>query len=111
MSGSSSTMRMRVMSGRRRQNIRRVSRDDDRERTAAALLAFEFDPAGVRSDDVRNHRQPKAGAIDAAPYRVAAADKLLEDALTFLRRDAEATISNGNRDVFFAPSDGHGQQM
>src|SRR5918994_2243824 len=91
MSGSSSTMRMRAMSVSRGQH--------DRERASRTRGAFDLDASAMRLDDLVHRRQTDAGAFDAARARLFAAMKLREDLASFVWRDADAAILDGNEDV------------
>src|SRR5688572_5164376 len=93
-SGSSSTMRMRAISG--------VCRQNDCEGATGARHAVDVDAPAMRLDDFVDGRQPDARALDAARSRLLTAVELREYLIAFVPRDADAVVANGNQHVAVA---------
>src|SRR5262245_2176307 len=71
----------------------------DRERAAMAGCALDADMAAVGLDDLADHAQPQAAAVDLRGDRVLAAIERLEDMREIGRRDAHAAILHGDGDL------------
>src|SRR5688572_1527169 len=94
MAGSSSTIRILAAEIGMTSS---VGRQQHRECAAASGLAVQENLAAMGSDDLVNHRETYAGALDVGVDRGAAAHELFENRLLFRSRNTDARVDHTNR--------------
>src|SRR5687768_7490265 len=80
----------------------RRGRQQDGERAARPGGGLESNLAAVPHDDVANHREADAGALDGRRRRGIAAEELIEDEWLLRGRNARTLVGHANRDPSIA---------